>query len=114
MIDYFILKDEEQDGNTYHEQTREEVKKPMNTQDDVDFTEQEIKQILGHLDPRKTPGEDGITSKILLQVAKAVPKFVKAIYNKCLENAYFPQQRKKARLLPIMMPGKYSCSEVNK
>ena len=68
MIDYFVPQDEQGNDNNHHKQIRAEIREPMSTQDDSDFTLQEIRQIIENMDPKKTPGDDGITSKILSQV----------------------------------------------
>lgn len=114
MIDYFVPEDEEAADNNYHKQVRETNRIPLKTQDDVDFSQQEIRRIIEKMDPNKSPGDDGITSKVLLQVAKILPRYVTAIYNNCLRQAYFPEQWKKARLLPIIKPGKDASIEVTK
>jgi hypothetical protein len=38
----------------------------METEDDRDFTTEEIKQTIMIIDHKKAPGEDGITSRILM------------------------------------------------
>ncbi|KAJ4448236.1 hypothetical protein ANN_10250 [Periplaneta americana] len=114
MIDYFVPEDEEAADNNCHKQVRETNRIPLKTQDDVDFSQQEIRRIIEKMDPNKSPGDDGITSKVLLQVAKILPRYVTAIYNNCLRQAYFPEQWKKARLLPIIKPGKDASIEVTK
>ena len=62
----------------------------------------------------KAPGEDGITSVIYNQAFKTVPTFITAIYNSCLKLGIFPAIWKKAKLIPIVKPGKESSYEVSK
>ena len=114
MIDHFVPDDKETAENNYHKHVREINKVPLATEDDADFTQREIIHILENMDPNKTPGEDGLTSKILLEVAKILPRFVTAIYNNCLRRNNVPQQWKKARLVPIIKPEKESSQEVTK
>ena len=66
------------------------------------------------MNPVKCPGEDGMTSKILLEVYKNYPKCVTAVYNTCLTRGYFPKQWKRSKVIPIIKPGKEECSEVTK
>ncbi|CAK1594228.1 unnamed protein product [Parnassius mnemosyne] len=55
------------------------------------FTEIEIEAVLDKMDPKKAPGEDGITSDICYQSYKTMPSTLMAIYNKSLEIGYFPK-----------------------
>ena len=62
----------------------------------------------------RPPGEDGITGVIYNQAFKTVPTFITAIYNGCLKQGIFPTKWKKAKLIPIIKPGKENSYEVSK
>jgi hypothetical protein len=85
MLDYFIPVDEDNEDNEHHKGTRNQARGSLGTQDDTKFTQQEIKEILEDMNPKKAPGENGINSKIHLQVFKILPSNVTAIYNSCLK-----------------------------
>ena len=57
---------------------------PIETTDDREFTQNEVRQIREGFNPRKAPGPDGITSEILTLTFKSSPKTVTSIYNERL------------------------------
>ena len=114
MLNYFTPTDDERDDNAHHKQVRRESQEPIETCDDKDFTKEEIRATLEDMDYTKSPGEDGITSKILLQVTEIIPKSITAIYNACLKRGIFPKQWKRARIIPIVKPGKEDSLELTK
>lgn len=65
-----------------------------------------MKDTIKTIDHKKTSVEDGITSKILLWNVESLPQTLTSIYNGCLKNACFPKRWKKARIIPIIKPGK--------
>ena len=68
MMEHFVPNDSKADDSDYQKQIRQTVDTPINTPDDKEFTHLEISSILAEMDPKKAPGEDGITSAILLRV----------------------------------------------
>ncbi|CAK1594525.1 unnamed protein product [Parnassius mnemosyne] len=58
------------------------------------------------MNPKKAPGEDGMTLDICYESYKTTPSILLAIYNKCLEIGYFPKIWKKAIIKIIPKPGK--------
>lgn len=114
MIDHFVPDDKNNDDTEYHKNIRTENNIPSSTQNDREFTYREILDIIKRMDPRKTPGEDGITSDILLKVIESFPKYIVEIYNSCLRSGTFPKQWKKAKIIPIVKPGKETSLEVTK
>jgi len=105
MMEHFVPNDSKADDSDYHKQIRQTVNTHINTPDDKEFTNLEISSILEEMDPKKAPGEDGITSAILLRVFNLLPKFVTAVYNSCLTKGIFPEQWKSALIMPIEKPG---------
>ena len=65
-LQYLTPKDDKSEETEYHKQLRKLIEEPMDTEDDKDFTEEEIRQTIQSIDYKKETGEDGITSKILL------------------------------------------------
>ena len=114
MLDHFAPEDTPNNENCHHHQTREEIKTPPNTDNDRDFTQEEIVTILRKFNPTKSPGEDGLNSEIMLRTFKIFPKFFTAIYNLCLRNGCFPKQWKRSVIIPIPKPGKEESHEVTK
>jgi hypothetical protein len=46
MIQKFTPEDNQEDDNDNHRQTRNLISKPMDTEDDVEFTEQEVTNVI--------------------------------------------------------------------
>ncbi|KAJ4430566.1 hypothetical protein ANN_19154 [Periplaneta americana] len=77
----------------------------LTTPNDVAFTQEEILRILKNFDPTKSPGEDGLSSDIILRSFKQFPKFFSRVYNRCLETGHFPKIWKRSTIIPIVKPG---------
>jgi len=112
-MDIFAPQDNRRDDNDYHKQIRALTEQPANTVDDREFTKQEIRNIIENMKD-KAPGEDGITIVIYNHAFKRVPTFITEIYNGCLKQGIFPTEWKKAKLIPIIKPGKERSYKVSK
>jgi hypothetical protein len=77
--------------HTIHTYIRHEIKEPLNTLDDVEFTKEELLAVIEKFDPGKAPGEDGQNSEILLKTFKRFPAFITGLYIECLRKGYFPK-----------------------
>jgi len=76
------------------------TREPIDTEDDVEFTTQEVKNAVQDMGNRKAPGGDGIPNEVWKGVVTILPKYLTAIYNGCLKEGVFPNRWKKARLYP--------------
>lgn len=114
MLKHFFPQDSEQDDTERHKQLRRLTTEPMNTPEDIEFTTAEILNILQNFNPRKSPGEDGITSDILLYAFRMFPCFFTALYNKCLSDSIFPIRWKRSVIIPIIKHGKTETHSVTK
>lgn len=70
------------------------------------FTPQEIKNIIDKLKPRKAPGLDCITTKILQEAPRKALVMLTYIFNAILRLCYFPKAWKMAKIIVIPKPGK--------
>ena len=113
-MDTFAPEDNRRDDNDYHKLVRALTKQPANTADDREFTIEEISNIIASMNNNKAPGEDGITGVIYNHAFKMVLTFITAIYNGCLKQGIFPTKWKKAKLIPIIKPGKENSYDVSK
>jgi hypothetical protein len=86
----------------------------METEDNRDFTTEEIRQTIMSIDHKKAPGEDGITNRILMWTFESFPQLVTSLYNGCLGKGCFPKRSKKARIIPLIKPGKENCNNASK
>ena len=57
--------------------------------DKIDITEDEIKDVIINLDPNKASGPDLISNKMIKQVATAISKPLKIIFNRSLCESVF-------------------------
>lgn len=114
MLEYFVPEDDQSQDTEYHKLIRSQTLRPNETVDDVAFTQTEIDNIIKNLPADKTPGENGVTGKLLRRVHSIFPNYLTALYNSCLKNACFPRLWKRAKILPIVKPGKENSMEVSK
>jgi len=64
MRDTFAPKDNDLDDNDYHKAVRTLVEQPVNTEDDREFTKEEVGDTIASMNNNKAPGTDGITGNI--------------------------------------------------
>jgi hypothetical protein len=90
---------EEEEETHHYNNIRKMIEEPINTCDDTEFTQGEIKQTIESLNGKKARGiqVDGITSGIFLQIFNKIPTLLTAIYNKCLKRGCFPRRWKTAK-----------------
>lgn len=72
---------------------------------DTTFTEDEILKQLKSIDETKSPGPDGIPSKLLKQHAESMTPSNTLLFNKSLELGAFPQIWKLANICPVYKKG---------
>ena len=105
MMDTFAPKDDDRDDKEHHKTARAIAEQPVYTEDDRDFTKEEVRNTIASMNNNKSPGIAGITGNIYKQAFNAVPSFVTALYNGCLKQGVFPTEWKDARIIPIIKPG---------
>jgi hypothetical protein len=62
MIEQLIPENNAQDDTEHHMNIRRLTEQPIETTDNRDFTQDEIRQMIESFNPRNAPGPDGITS----------------------------------------------------
>jgi len=75
MLEHFVSDDREDSDNELHRKIRKDVQEPPDTADDKAFTKEEIIASLKKFNPKKAPGEDGLTSDILTRTFQVFPFF---------------------------------------
>jgi hypothetical protein len=68
----------------------------------------------GKLGGKKGTGEDGITGEIYKDAFKLFPNYITALYNGCLKQGTFPRRWKRAKVIPVVKPGKENSEVVSK
>jgi len=114
MIKKFAPDDNQEDDTETHRKIRVCTHTPPDTDDDEEFTIQEVTNVVMGMGNKKAPGEDGILNEVWKGVALILPKYLTAIYNGCLKEGVFPKRWKKSKIIPIVKPGKEGSDEVNK
>jgi hypothetical protein len=66
------------------------------------------------LNRTKAPEEDEIRSEILQRTYNLLPQSTTAMYNGCLRMACCPRTWKRAKVIPIVKPGKETCDDITK
>jgi len=113
MLDDFTPEDNERDDKDYHKQVRTQTQKPTTTADDREFTIEEIWDAVDSMDNKKAPGEDDITGDIYNHTFQILPKSITAMYNGYLRHGVFPKRWKRAKIIPIIKPGKEHSYDVS-
>jgi TPP-dependent indolepyruvate ferredoxin oxidoreductase alpha subunit len=113
MMEHFTPTNEEVTDD-YHKSIKAQNKAPVTTENDKTFTTAEIKDSIYAMNKNKAPSEDGITSDILQRGYDLLPKSTTAMCNGCLGMAFFPKIWKRAKLIPIVKPGKETCDVMTK
>jgi len=114
MLQQFFPDDRKENDNEEQQQLRKKMLEPPETSDDMEFTQEEIRGVLKGFSPKKSPGEDGLTSEIIKRVFRLLPCSFTNLYNKCLKNGCFPKIWKNSVIIPIVKPGKERSSDVSK
>ncbi|XP_055840583.1 uncharacterized protein LOC129908234 [Episyrphus balteatus] len=68
-------------------------------------TPEEIAEIINLSKPKKSAGPDGISNFIIKRLPETVIIFLAIILNNCINNCYFPQKWKTARIVAIPKKG---------
>ena len=114
MTDTFAPEDEEQSDNEYHKLIMAQTKTPITAEDDEQFTPAEIKDAINGMNKNKAPGADGITSGILQRAFNLLPNSTAAMCSGCLRTACFRRMWKRAKVIPIVKPGKETSDDISK
>jgi len=114
MIQKFAPEDKQEEDFEIHSQIRKIVHKPPDTEDDEEFTLQEVTNVIQSMENKKAPGEDGIPNAVWKCLGAILPRYLTAIYNGCLREGVCPKRWKKARIIPIVKPGKEGSDDISK
>jgi len=114
MMEHFTPADEEVTDNDYHKLIMVRNETPVTTEDDKPFTTTEIRDAIYAMKRNEAPGENGITYDNLQRANDLLRKSTTTMYNGCLRTAFFPKIWKRAKLIPILKPGKETCEDMTK
>ncbi|GBP09877.1 Probable RNA-directed DNA polymerase from transposon X-element, partial [Eumeta japonica] len=72
----------------------------------VTFEFREVQNVIANLNPKKAPGIDGISNKMLIELPRVAVRILLFIFNAMLRLEYFPNNWKVAVVKMIPKPGK--------
>ena len=75
---------------------------------DIEFSAQEIDELLCKLDINKSPGPDGIHSRVLREAHEQVSLPLKIIFNKLMQEGCVPNSWRQAIVVPLFKKGRKS------
>ncbi|CAK1541875.1 unnamed protein product [Leptosia nina] len=101
------------DTDPAHTQIRNTSNDLPNTQNDPDFSQEEVLEILNNMNPNKAPGHDHLTSDICSMVANQYPELLTNLLNRCLSLEYFPVTWKRTVVKVIPKPSKADYTDLS-
>ena len=105
ILDYLFTEDSVED-NLHHKNIRKAIEEPIQTDEDAEFTQEEIKNTIESFNHKKTPGLDGIIGGIYQRMLHTFPRILTTIYSQCLKRECFPKRWKIAEVIPVIKPEK--------
>jgi len=110
MLEHFTSEDNVQDDSEFYKQIKDQSQATVNTPDYREFTPAEIRNVVESMNSKKAPGVDGVTGDIFKQAFETFPKYIII----CLRKGDFQKRWKRAKLIPVVKPGKEHSEEVKK
>ena len=101
MIDMLIPEDSTQNDTIQYKNTRRLADQRIDTANDREFTQDEVRQTTESFNPRKAPSQEGITREILTLAFQSIPQTITAMYNECLKRGHFPEQWKVSKIIQL-------------
>lgn len=82
--------------------------------DDLYFSEEEVKKVIESFASGKSPGDDGLSAEIVQCIFHCFPQTITTLYNECLRRGVFPSQWKRSEIILITKPGKSKSNDPSK
>jgi len=98
LLKHLFPDDDPQKDTDRQKEARRHTKQPINTADDKQFTQDEVRQLVEVFKDKKTPGPNGITNEIVKKVFQAIPKIMTRLYNACLKSGHFPEKMEDSKV----------------
>jgi hypothetical protein len=84
LIEKLFPKDDKNEDKDYHKYIRKFSQRTDNNEEDIEFTSQEVANVINAQNPSKAPGADGLTAHIIQTVNNIDNNLLTNIYNKCV------------------------------
>jgi hypothetical protein len=105
LMDSLFPGDRPETDDDTHIRIRQQSKRlPNDDNNDLEFSTEEVTNIVDSQNPKKTPGEDGFTADIIQRLHGKDPVFLTKLYNKCLKFSVFPK-RWKSSVVKLLRKG---------
>ena len=104
--------DDDIDTNNRHFELRRRTGDRPPTEDEPDFTSEEVLDCLKSMNPNRAPGHDNLTSDICLRFTQLYPVLITRLMNRCLKIGHFPSHWKLAVVKILPKPGKDDYSNL--
>jgi len=91
MLEHLFQEDDPQKDTDQQKEVRRQTERQINTADDKEFSQDEIRQVLEGFKDKKAPGANGITNEIVKKVFQDILKTMTQLYNECLRTGHFPK-----------------------
>ena len=113
MIQKFAPEDNQEEDAETHSQIRKMVNEAPDTQDDEEFTLQEVSNTIQSMVNQKAPGADGITNEVWKCIGAILPRYLTAIYNGCLRERNFSEKVEESKVNTHGQTGQKGSDEVS-
>jgi len=84
MIQKLTQEENQHNDNATHKEIRAAKQETIYTTDDKQLSVQEVRNVVASMRGKKSPGDDGIPSEVYKGLVEILPRYLTAIYNKCL------------------------------
>ena len=111
LLNHFFP-DDIPDTNRKQTELRQKMTQTPDTEDDVQFTSDEVIDCLKTMNPNRAPGVDNLTSNICLHFTRKYASFLTSIFNRCLSIGHFPTPWKIAQVKILPKPNKTDSSDL--
>ena len=82
------------------------IEKRLNT---LNFSNNDIENIIQNLDPNKAHGHDKVSVRIMKICGKSVCKFLQLIFSQCIDTGSFPLEWKKVNIVSVHKKADKQC-----
>jgi hypothetical protein len=89
-----ILTEGKEIDNLHHQTIWKATEEPIYTDDDLDFSREEIKNVIDSFNQKRAPEINGFTGGIYQRMIQLFPETTTTIYNQCLKRGCFPKNEK--------------------
>jgi hypothetical protein len=106
LMETLLPDDKQETDSDFHKFIRNKVITDYESNNDIEFTDTEVSDVINAQNYRKSPGLDGFTADIVFRLHSIDTDFLTTIYNKCLNFGLFPGLWKVSIVKVLKKPNK--------